>query len=233
MCALIIDSKLYKPSPEKPKRKMPKHKFNIIFSSKAFDYIKLPGILRSQTSICKLPPNSVLENEIPMEVYRLTDQIRSKVLNYSKFVSKLNIEQAAADVEEAVECNSRKYHPKFVNDHHQHILTGDLSIIKSEKLCDLFYKGPKYREPQTIDFDIARSSIEENLDTFTETISKKKGLLVNNFIAWKNHILSEVDSRISTTKTKFRFTVKRSIFHNPKVKDVLRCLQEPLRSGIK
>ena len=71
MCALIIDSKLYKPPPEKPKQKVPKHKFNMIFSSKAFDFIKLTGILRSQTSICKLPPNSVLENEIPMKVYRL------------------------------------------------------------------------------------------------------------------------------------------------------------------
>ena len=98
-------------------------------SNKAFDFIKLPGILRSQTSICKLPPNSVLENEIPMVVYHLTDPIRSKVLNYSKFVSQLNIEHAAANVEEAVDCNCGKYHPKFVNAHHQHILTGDLSII--------------------------------------------------------------------------------------------------------
>ena len=62
-------------------------------------------------------------------MYRLTDPIRSKVLNYSKFVSKLNIEQAAANVEEAVECNCGKYHPKFVNAHHHHILTGALSII--------------------------------------------------------------------------------------------------------
>ena len=64
------------------------------------------------------------------------------------------------------------------------------------------------------------------MDTYIETISKKKGLLVNNFIAWKNHILSEVDSRISSAKTKFRFTEKRSIFQNPDVKDELRCLQE-------
>ena len=105
MCVDIIDSKLYKPPPVKPKRKVPKHKFNMIFSSKAYDFIKLPGILRSQTSIGKLPPNSVLENEIPMVVYRLTDPIRSKVLNYSKFVSKLNIEHAAANVVEAVDCN--------------------------------------------------------------------------------------------------------------------------------
>ena len=109
-----------------------------------------------------------------MVVYRLTDPIRSKVLNYSKFVAKLNIEEAAADVEEAVKCNCGKYHPKFVNVHHQHILTGDLSIIKCDKLRDLFYKGLKYREPQTIDFDIARSTIEENLDTYIETISKEK-----------------------------------------------------------
>ena len=85
---------------------------NSIF--KAFVCIKLPGIFRSQASICKLPPNSFLENEIPMVVYRLTDPIRSKVLIYSKFVSKLIIEQAAANVEESVDCNCGKYHPKFV-----------------------------------------------------------------------------------------------------------------------
>ena len=62
----------------------------------------------------KCPPNNVLENEIQMVVYRLTDPIRSKILNYSKFVSKLNIEQAPTNVEEADDGNCGKYHQSLL-----------------------------------------------------------------------------------------------------------------------
>ena len=67
-------------------------------------------------------------------------------LNYSKFVSKLNLDNARNNLEEAVPCNCGKYDPIYHSPHHNQVLTGDLSIIKNDQLGGLFYKGPKFRE---------------------------------------------------------------------------------------
>ena len=86
----IINTRLFKPPPIKPKRKPPKHRIRIPFTSKAMDFINLPQILRSDI-IKECIPTDMADDEIPMVVYRLTDPIRSTILNYSKFVSSLNL----------------------------------------------------------------------------------------------------------------------------------------------
>ena len=37
----------------------------------------------------------------------------------------------------------------FINQHHGHILTGDLRVIKNDKLRKMVSKGPNYRESKT------------------------------------------------------------------------------------
>ena len=53
---------------------------------------------------------------------------------------------------------------KFNDTHHQHIITGDLSIIENTNLRKLLSKGPKYREPKDLDFEKARNSIFSGLN---------------------------------------------------------------------
>ena len=83
MAVDIIETKLYKPYPEKTKRKPPKYKLNIPFSSKAFDYINLPHVLRSD-ACTDVFPECLVEDDIPMVVFKLMPPIRSKILNYTK-----------------------------------------------------------------------------------------------------------------------------------------------------
>ena len=116
-------------------------------------------------------------------------------------------------------CNCGKYDPQYDDGHHHHIFTGNLSIIRNNKLHSLFYKGPKFREPETVNFVMARETVEENLDSIIETLSTKNKWPKNNFDAWKNHILSEVDKRISEAGARFSFPEKRSIFHDPVIKE--------------
>ena len=44
-------------------------------------------------------------------------------------------------------------------------------IIYSPGWPKVFYKGPKFREPKTVNFEMARTSIEESIDNFIESIS--------------------------------------------------------------
>ena len=61
------------------------------------------------------------------------------------------------------------YGHTFLNKERGHILTGNLKIIKNNKLRKLFSKGPKFREPQEIDFDAA--GIVTEIETFIKTLS--------------------------------------------------------------
>ena len=56
----------------------------------------------------------------------------------------------------------------FINDHHQHIMTGDLDIVDNFKFKELIGKGPKYRETCTINFEGALDEIREQLDAYID-----------------------------------------------------------------
>ena len=97
---------------------------------------------------------------------------------------------------ETIECNCQKYSVDFVNPERQHVLTGNLKIVKNNKLRKLFSKGPKYREPVEIKWEDAKGAVEDGVNTFMEglsTIKKISPLALQNF---KNSILELVDSKI-------------------------------------
>jgi hypothetical protein len=48
-------------------------------------------------------------------------------------------------------CNCKD--SKFNDDHHKHIVTGDLRIIENKRLRNLLLKGPSYREPVNINWN--------------------------------------------------------------------------------
>ena len=73
-----------------------------------------------------------------------------------------------------------------------HVITGDLKIINNTSLRDVFAKGPKYREPQSINwkhnFKILMDSVEdyvrqwvkhekEDLDTLSKWVKTVRSLI--------------------------------------------------------
>ena len=72
----------------------------------------------------------------------------------------------------------------FRNDHHKHIITKDLRIIKNKKLGKLL-KGPNYQEPQTIKISNALIETITALDTCMETMTLKINYTTLNFKPWK------------------------------------------------
>ena len=83
-----------------------------------------------------------------------------------------------------------------MNNDRKHILTGNLQIIKNNKLRKLFSKGPKYREPAKINFETARETIKSGSEDFIKGLSetKKKGIYI--FEHWKFSLLELVDKKI-------------------------------------
>ena len=218
----IMETQLYKPIPPKVKRKPPKYRLKCLFTNKAFDFINLPKLLRAKSTL-RLKPDEVLNDEIPMVVFKLVEPIRSTIMNYSKFVSSLDIDQAFNDIG-SVPCSCHEFDNKFVDDPHQHILTGNLEIIEHVKLRNLIRKGPKYREPEKVDFTSVWDQIDSCLDMYIEQIAKPKKLEIDRFRDWKTEVLRLVSSKIADVSQRFVERDIDKVLDNTVVKASLRNL---------
>ena len=117
------------------------------------EFINLPQIIRSKHSKKNMP--SVLTDEdIAMVVYSLSQPIRSRILNHKKFVTELDLDQFIEN-KDTVKCHCYEYNTLLLKNERGHLLTGSLKIIKNNKPRKLFSKGPKYCEPEQIDFGSA------------------------------------------------------------------------------
>ena len=91
-------------------------------------------------------------------------------------------------------------HSDFSDKHHGHIITGDLRLIKNNKLRKLFAKGPKYRETKFIDWNAVESSMLQSVRDCAQSWcdkSKKDIIILRSWIA----VVSEkIKSKISSLK---------------------------------
>ena len=141
------------------------------------------------------------DEDIPMVVYSLSQPIRSRILNYKKFVTELNLDQFIEN-KDTVKCHCSEYNTQFLNNERGHVLTGSLKIIKNNKLRKLFSKGPKYREPEQIDWVVLGKLLKQEMKILLKTDTKR--VAVNYFQNWKYSLLELVDNKISTYSTKIR-----------------------------
>ena len=220
----IIDTRIYKPPVEKIKRLAPKYKLTIPFTSKAFDFINLPKILRDNTVLKNLPPK-MDKDEIPMIVHKLTEPIRATVLNYNKFVSSLDLNAFDKD-KNTVPCHCHEFDPSYVDQHYSHILTGDLSIVKNIKLRTILSKGPKYREPTQVNFEEAVVLIEGGLDNYFEDLAETKKCAKSYFANIEAFIMEEVNKRVAKVKENFIKRNIKPVLSDPSVKRELKRLHE-------
>ena len=153
----VINTRIYVPPEPKIKRVPPKYQLKIPFTSKAMDFINLPKVLRNQY-VMEAGQNAIDEDDIPMVVFNLSQPIRSTILNYNKFVSNLDLVEFQNDPD-SIQCCCSNFDKKFGDSSHNHIITGDLSIISNSLLRNLISKGPNFREPAKVDFDVARDAI--------------------------------------------------------------------------
>ena len=176
----MIDCRLLKPKPPKPKKVPPSNICPIYFDNKAIEMINIPKIFRNP--LLKECLSSAAENfEVPTIVYTLDKSIGSKIFNFNSFTTSLDV-QAFVNDPTTLPCNCEN--SPFKDDYHDHIITGDLRIIENNKLRKLMTKGPKFRENKDLDFDTARSKIIEGIDSCISTYCTKNRLDQVLFNSW-------------------------------------------------
>ena len=168
----VIDTKFYK-RVNKPKRTHPKNVCVVDFVNKGIDAIHLSKIFHATNVVKLLPEQLRTDDNTPVIAFKLQRPIRSKIFNYRQTILEIDFqhdeEVGFLNNNYPCDCSSSEYRDPF----HEHILTGDLRIIKDNKLKELFSKGPNYRENLTTNFGRCGRSIKENITNFIEKMANK------------------------------------------------------------
>ncbi len=218
---LLIDIFLTKTMKiEKPNvKRSPSHILPIYFHNKGLEFIQLKNILRKPCVNSKLPEK--LQEDPPSIVYSLTPTIRNKIFNYKETVDSINTVDLETFGTNLTSCECQN--SPFIDQHHGHIMTGDLSFIKNNHLRKLISKGPNYREPKNINWNKCKVFRIFYIYSFVDKTSAKINETDENFVPWKSEVLKQVDSKIEYLKKKKKYKKVSSVLRR---QDVIEYLNE-------
>ena len=107
----------------------------------------------------EIPPYFV-EQSAPLISHTYTRPIASKIFNHKRVLKDLVFEDIKSKPPSCA-CASSPFNYSTVG----HVITGDLNIVSNNQLRQLLYKGPKYREPRSFNwnhnFSLLMDSIED------------------------------------------------------------------------
>ena len=79
--------------------------------------------------------------------YEYTSTVASKIFNFAPAFSNLNVSEYLSNPQT---CQFKE--SKFCYEPHGHVINGDLRVIENARLRELVAKGPKYREPNRVNW---------------------------------------------------------------------------------
>ena len=200
----IIDSKFFNKKADDidGKKKVPVNVCVIDFVNKGIDYLHLNRIFRSDAVKNALPDYLKSQDLIPTVTMKLINPIRNKIFNYKDTINSINIEANSKTLINIHECDCAN--SPFKDSFHEHIVTGDLKLIKISKLWKLISKGPNYRKKSFLNFNKCLSSIKSTLNIFEEKLVTKYKLADNALENWKELIFEAVEDKINNLKQKIK-----------------------------
>ena len=215
--AIILDIanfRLFRPVRSDVPAENPKHFMKIKFLNKAVDAINLPALLRS-TSVTNKIPVYFRDKEPPIVSYEYTSTVASKLFNFSPALSNLNVSEYFS-TPQTCQCKESK----FCYEPHGHVITGDLRVIENAKLRELVAKGPKYREPNRVNWKATETMLLESIDLYAKDWSKREQVELKYLSEWKDQLKELVADRISNLKGHFK-SPKCKVLDQLDVKDTL------------
>ena len=162
------------------------------------------------------------QSENPMVVYKYTRPVRNRIVNY-----KQTVQSAVYDdwVTSEGRCDCQ-YSP-FKDEHHNHVITGDLNIIQNRKLRAIFSKGTNYREPKTTNWRNNKKEILTSISNYISSQCEKLGIPLATFSEWKSKTTEAIDMRINALRRRIpHYRPSRSVFRDETATQELNELQE-------
>jgi len=151
--------------------------------------------------------------------YTYTSTIASKMFNHRKTLRQLNIDDHRL-TPPVCSCSSSPFNYNPIG----HIITGDLAIVTNDKLRKTFRKGPKYREPQPINWNPNFKILMDSIEDYARKWAKQEEVELDTLSDWVTYIRSFIRKRIFKLNRSASSKV-RSIFNDKGIVDNLTDLQ--------
>ena len=161
-------------------------------------FFVIPALLRS-TSVTNKIPVYFRDKEPPIVSYEYTSTVASKLFNFSPALSNLNVSEYFSNPQ-TCQCKESK----FCYEPHGHVINGDLRVIENAKLRKLVAKGPKYREPNRVNWKAMETMFLESIDLYAKNWSKREQVELRYLSEWKDQLKELVADRISNLKGHFK-----------------------------
>ncbi|KAK3103876.1 hypothetical protein FSP39_022583 [Pinctada imbricata] len=189
------------------------------FANKGIDNLNLGQILNHKTVTEKIPPY-FKRKETPCIFYSYTPTVASKIYNYKRFLQCIDLSNPSLHPLPC-DCSSSDFNYSPCG----HVITGDLSIVKNDKLRELLKKGPKYRESLSFTWNQNVKIIMDSCEEYARRWAKKEDVQLDTLSEWiksiRGLLLSRINRLKSTVNTRFV-----SVFKDPDVITELTYLQE-------
>ena len=106
-----------------------------------------------------------------------------------------------------------------------HVITGDLNLVDNRKLKNILAKGPKFREPQPINWKYNFKLLMDSVEDYARRWAAKEKEQVDTLSEWVKAIRSKILGRIKNLEGSVSKRVT-SIFKDPQVRESLSRLHE-------
>ena len=167
--------------------------WKIDFSHKILDVVNIQSVFFMK-EVNKLLPSQLQNKSITRPVFSYGRTIGSKILNYNKCLREAE-DLSYADIE-GMECDCAQ--DEFVDNHHGHITTGNLDIVRNDKLRQLCSYGSKFREVPVFNRESVKKSFAKNVDDLIGKLVRKFKIPKGRFSDWKLKFVDRVNNRIDT-----------------------------------
>ena len=185
----LIESRICNPPASKTTRTKPKNLIKLHFVNKSMDMANISKIINDK-NVKKSLPTQFNKKEQISTVYTLTKTIRSNIFNHKEFIKTLDTKDILDNMNNLL-CNCTT--SQFTDANHGH---GDIHIVQNNKLRKLLCKGPKYREPVSINFSNCKTEIKNSLIKFSSDWCNKKGVPVKCFTQWISIVMEKVNKKL-------------------------------------
>ena len=160
------------------------------FANKGIDALNLSNML-NQKSVQSKIPQYFQYKESPCISYSYTRSVASKIFNYKASLLQIDFDGLSQNPTPCFCCDS-----EFLYAPCGHIVAGDLSIVRNQKLKDVLRKGPKYRKPVSFSWHQNFNIIMDACEEYARRWAKKEDVEVDTLSEWVKSIADVLKRRI-------------------------------------
>ena len=117
--------------------------------------------------------------ESPCISYSYTSSVATKIFNYKTSLQQIDFQSLSQN---PLPCSCSG--SEFLYAPCGHIVTGDLNIVRNDKLRDLLRKGPKYREPVSFSWHQNFDIIMDACEAYARRWAKKEDVELDTLSEW-------------------------------------------------